>query len=426
MTKIQTGDMDRNVSEEVKRQRTFRQIGIWLGGVALLALALFGFRHALRANIRSSQIRTAVVEEGDIENTLAATGLILPEFEEAVTSPATADIKEVHLSEGTRVEAGDALLSLDKEALQMDVERLSDQLALRRNSILKLRLELSRSLFDLQIRDSIKALNISSLEAELDNTRRLNRVGGATQEEVEQAALSLRVARLEKRQLENELRTKQQSIQAELRESELEAQIQERSLSEMQRKLAQADIRAPRAGVLTWIRKEIGSSVREGEQLAKVAGLSSYRLEGSIADLYAGRIRPGMGVQVRINDSLLTGAITNVRPTVVNDILSFDVRLDDPRHPLLRPNLRVEVYVVTERREKVLRVANGPAFDGQSIRKLFVVEGNKAFRRSVPVGLSNFDYVELLGEVQPGERVIISDMSDYEHLKQITIKQMPQ
>lgn len=414
--------MDRNLSETVKRQRTLRQLGIWLVAITLAGLALLGLRSALQANIRSSQIRTAVVERGDIESTLAATGLILPEFEEVVTAPATADVKEVYTSEGAKVQAGDALLSLDKEALELDVERLSDQLALRRNSIQKLRLELSKSLFDLQIRDSIKALNISSLVAELDNARRLNRVGGATQEQVEQAELTLRIARLEKRQLENELRTKQQSIQTDLRESELEAQIQERNLRETEHKLAQADIKAPRAGVLTWIKKEIGSSVREGEQVAKVAGLSSYRLEGSIADLYAGRIQPGMAVQVRINDTLLTGAITNVRPTVVNDILAFDVRLDNPRHPLLRPNLRVEVYVITERRENVVRVANGPAFNGQSTQKLFVLDGNHAYRRNVPIGLSNFDYIELRGQVQPGEQVIISDMSDYEHLKQITIK----
>ncbi|MCB0572230.1 MAG: efflux RND transporter periplasmic adaptor subunit [Phaeodactylibacter sp.] len=414
--------MDRNVSEEVKRHRTFRQAGIWLSIAALLLLALFGLRRALQANIRSSQIRTAVVERGDIENTLAATGLILPEFEESITSPATADIKSVHISEGAQVEPGSLLLSLDKEALQLDVERLSDELALRRNNIRKLRLELSKSLFDLQIRDSIKALNISSLEAELDNARRLNRVGGATQEQVEQAELNLRIARLEKRQLENELQTKQQSIQAELKESELEAQIQERSLHETERKLAQADIRSPRAGVLTWIRKEIGASVREGEPLAKVAGLSSYRMEGSIADLYAGRVQPGMAVKIRINDTLLSGLITNVRPTVVNDILTFDVRLDNPQHALLRPNLRVEAFVVTERRKDVLRVANGPAFTGESNQKLFIVDDGRAYRRNVPIGLSNFDYVELLDHVEPGERAIISDMQDYEHLKQITIK----
>src|SRR5690606_34931296 len=124
-------------------------------------------------------------------------------------------------------QGGQPLLELDKQDLDAEVSRLRDELALKRNSIQKLRLELDKNFFDLQVRDSIKALNISSLEAALDNARRLKRVGGATQEQVEQAELELRIARLEKRQLENELRTKQQSIQAELRESELEAQIRE-------------------------------------------------------------------------------------------------------------------------------------------------------------------------------------------------------
>ncbi|MCB0546270.1 MAG: HlyD family efflux transporter periplasmic adaptor subunit [Phaeodactylibacter sp.] len=415
--------MDRAVSHTIQRQRFWKQLAFWLVGLSLLGLALFAFRNALRTSIRSAQLRTAVAERGAIIQTLAATGLVLPEFEEAITSPVTADIEEVLVSEGTEVKAGQPLLELNRQALEAEVSRLRDELALKRNGIRKLRLELDKSFFDLQVRDSIKALNISSLAAALDNARRLKRVGGATQEQVDQAELELLIARLEKRQLENDLSTKQQSIQAELRESELEAQIRERSLQEQEKKLSQAVLIARRPGVVTWINKQVGASVREGEQLCKVAGLGSYRLEGSVSELYASRVRIGMAVQVRINDSLLTGAITNIRPTVENDVLSFDVSLDQPSHALLRPNLRTEIFIVTGSRPDVVRVANGAAFNGQRQQELFILDGNRALRRTVPIGLSNFDYVELEEGVRPGEVVIISDMSEYEHLKEIEVKE---
>ena len=415
--------MDRAVSDTIQRRRFWKQLSFWLAGLSLLMLGLVAFRYALQTNIKRSALRTAVAERGSIIQTLAANGLVLPEFEEVITAPVTTDIEDILVTEGTEVTGGQPLLELGRQELEAEVGRLQDELSLKRNSISKLRLELSRSLFDLQVRDSIKALGISSLEAALDNARRLKRVGGATQEQVEQAELELLVARLEKRQLENELATKQQSIQAELRESELEAQIRERSLREREKKLAQTVLTARRPGVVTWINKQVGASVREGEQVCKVAGLGAYRLEGSVSELYASRLQVGMPVQVRINDSLLTGAITNIRPTVENDVLAFDVSLDNPSHALLRPNLRTEIFIVTGSRPNVVRVANGAAFNGQSRQELFILEGDRARRRRVPIGLSNFDYVELAEGVRPGETVVISDMSDYEHLTEVVVRE---
>ena len=415
--------MDRAVSDTIQRRRFWKQLSFWLAGLSLLMLGLVAFRYALQTSIKRSELRTAVAERGSIIQALAANGLVLPEFEEVITAPVTTDIEDILVTEGTEVTGGQPLLELGRQELEAEVGRLQDELSLKRNSISKLRLELSRSLFDLQVRDSIKALGISSLEAALDNARRLKRVGGATQEQVEQAELELLVARLEKRQLENELATKQQSIQAELRESELEAQIRERSLREREKKLAQTVLTARRPGVVTWINKQVGASVREGEQVCKVAGLGAYRLEGSVSELYASRLQVGMPVQVRINDSLLTGAITNIRPTVENDVLAFDVGLDNPSHALLRPNLRTEIFIVTGSRPNVVRVANGAAFNGQSRQELFILEGDRARRRRVPIGLSNFDYVELAEGVRPGETVVISDMSDYEHLTEVVVRE---
>jgi HlyD family secretion protein len=413
--------MDRAISNHIQQKEKLRKAALWIGGIALLALGVFLFRSSLQPGIKRSQFRTAVAERGPILSTLTASGLVLPEFEEVLAAPLSADIKAVYAGEGTQVEPGQALLSLDKSSLLLDLEKQKSELALKRNSIQKLRFELAKSLYDLEISDSIKALNISRLEAQLDNSRRLLKIGGATQEQVEQAELELRIARLEKRQLENDLKIKKQSVQAELRESELQAEIQEHSLREMERKLAKADLSALRSGVITWINHKVGSGIREGEQLVKIADLGSYRLEGAVSDLYANRVAIGMPTLIRINDTLLNGTVTNIRPTVENDILTFDVTLENPRHSTLRPNLRVEVFIVTDQRADVVRVANGPAFNGRSIQELFVVESDRARRRRVPIGLSNFDYVELRDQIRPGELVIISDMSDYEYLKELRI-----
>jgi HlyD family secretion protein len=126
-------------------------------------------------------------------------------------------------------------------------------------------------------------------------------------------------------------------------------------------------------------------------------------------------------VSVRIGKLKLAGTISAVRPSVENGIARFEVRLDEKSHAALRPNLRTDVFVITSFKDDVLRVSNGPFFKGRVDQKVFVIDGNRANRRIVDIGVSNYDFVELIGDINPGEEVIISDMSKYEHAEQVNL-----
>ncbi|MFT3826338.1 MAG: HlyD family efflux transporter periplasmic adaptor subunit [Chitinophagaceae bacterium] len=401
-----------------KRKTTIVIVSI----VAILTVAIWLLRVYLSSSVEQSAIITAVVETGDIDNTLEATGEVLPEFEQVITSPINAVIKNVLLDAGTPVKAGQSVLELDKEFTQLELDKLKYQLELKENNITKLKLEVNKSFYDLKANDSIKLLRINSLQAKVQDAKRLLKAGGGTREEVEQAELDLKVAQLEKRQLENEIRNKQLTMQTEIRESEITAQIQLKDLNELERKLQQANIVATRNGVITWVNKNIGSTIREGESLVKVADLGSYKVTGNISDTYAAQVHSGMPVVVRINDSLLRGEILNIHPAVQNSIVSFDVQLTDRSSKLLRPNLKVDLFLVTETHNNIMRVANGAAFNGGKTLEIFVVQDGKAIRRTVNIGLSNFDHVEIKNNVKPGDVIITSDMSQYKHLSTVTIQ----
>jgi HlyD family secretion protein len=124
---------------------------------------------------------------------------------------------------------------------------------------------------------------------------------------------------------------------------------------------------------------------------------------------------------IRINETPFRGKVTNINPSVQNGLISFDVQLNEKTNKLFRPNMKVDIYLVTQTKSHVLRVANGPVFKGGMIQDIFVLNGNKAERRTVHIGLSNFDYVELMDQVKPGDVVITSDMSNYKNVKEITI-----
>nr|WP_067053681.1 HlyD family efflux transporter periplasmic adaptor subunit [Mucilaginibacter sp. L294] len=414
--------MDKVIEEEVTARKKKNAIIIAIVVIVVLAAAIWLLRNSLKSTIRKADVTTAVVEKGSVENTLNATGEVLPEFEEILTSPINASIKKVLMDAGNKVKEGQSILTLDKSATQTEFEKLNFQLQSKRNEIGKLKLDLNKSFFDIRSNNDIKQLRISNLADAVENAKRLFKAGGGTREGIEQAELNLKVAQLEKKQLENEIKSKQQTMQIEIKEAEIALAIQQNDQSELQRKLNLANIIATRGGVVTWINKNIGATVREGESLARIADLSSFKVNGSISDNYMDQLRNGMPVIVRINEQQMKGHVANVYPSVQNSIVTFDVQLDERNNKQLRPNMKVDVFLVTDLHNNVMRVANGPAFKGADVQDIFVINGGKAEKRKVHIGLTNFDFVEIKDGIKPGDVVITSDMSEFKNSTELTIK----
>ncbi len=414
--------MDTEITEEVVKQKRKKGIIIGLIAIAILTLCIWLMRAYLKSSVSQSEITTAKVQVGNVENTLNATGEVLPEFEEVITSPINASIKNVIMDAGKKVNTGQSVLTLDKSAAENDYAKLKFELETKKNEISKLKLDLNKSFFDIQSNNDIKQLRIGNLTDAVENAKRLFKAGGGTREDIEQAELNLKVAQLEKKQLENEIKNKQQTMLLEEKEAEIAAAIQERDLNELQRKLDLANIVATRSGVVTYVNKNIGANISQGETLARIADLSSFKVTGSLSDNYLDQLHNGMPVIIRINDTQLRGSVSNVYPSVQNGIITFDIQLEERNNKQLRPNMKVDVYLVTSVHSKVMRVANGPAFKGASPQDIFVVSNGKAERHSVHTGLSNFDFMELKDGVKPGDVVITSDMSEFKNSKELTIK----
>jgi HlyD family secretion protein len=416
--------MDRAVSSDIIKKRNTKT---WLYAalaIVVVVTAVWLLRKSLYTSVKRAEIRTAVVETGDVENTLQASGVVQPELEQVITSPIAATIQQAHVNAGTSVKAGDRILELDRAFTQLEFEKQKDELALKRNGITKLQLELDKSFYDIKIQDSIKACRITSLKADLENARLLLKAGGGTQATIDKIETELRVAQLEKRQLENDIRSRQLVMQASLRESQITASIQEKELSEFERRLQQANIVAPLAGVLTFVNLNLGTKVSEGEVLARIADLRSYKILGSISDVYAPQLQVGMPVILRVNEELIRGSLVNIRPAVSNNVVSFDVAFDNQQYSAqLRPNQKVDLFLVTDAKPKAVRVANGPALKaGQSQDVFVLLNDGKAQRRRITTGLSNFDFMEIKEGLKTGETVIVSDLSAFKNVTEIKIK----
>jgi len=413
--------MDKPIEEEVSAKRKKKNYLIIFIIIVIVFASIWFIRFYFKPALTNSDITTAKVDIGIIENTINATGEVLPEFEEVLTSPINASIKKVLMDAGNKVNKGQSILELDKSVSQTDYGKLQFQMESKENEIRKLKLDLEKSFFDIKSNNSIKQLRISNLKDAVSSAKRLLKAGGGTKEDVEHAELELKVAELEKLQLENEIKSKQQTMKIEIREAEIALAIQRNDLDALKRKLDLADLIATRPGVITWVNKNIGSAVHEGDALVRIADLSGFKVAGSMSDNLLDKIHNNMIAIIRIGNTQLRGSIVNISPAVSNAIVSFDIQLNQKDSKELRPNQKVDVFLVTATRNNVLRIANGPAFNGSNLQEIFVLKNGIAERRTVKTGLSNFDYVEILSGLKAGDEVITSDMGDYKKSKTVTI-----
>jgi HlyD family secretion protein len=413
--------MDILIEEKVINRKKKKRILISCVVIAMLIATAWLIRYYFKPSLTRADFTTAKVATGIIENTINATGEVLPEFEEIIASPISASIKDVLMDAGNKVNKGQSILTLDKSITQTAYEKLRFQMESKENEIRKLKLDLEKSFFDIKSNNSIKELRISNLKDAVSSAKRLLNAGGGTKEDVERAQLDLKVAELEKLQLENEIKSKQQTMKIEIREAEISLAIQRSDLDALKRKLDLAEVVATRQGVITWVNKNIGASINEGEALVRIADLSGFKVAGSMSDNMLEKVNNHMAAIIRVGDKLLKGSIVNISPAVSNGIISFDIQLNDKSNAALRPNQKVDVFLITDTRNGVLRIANGAAFNGSNLQEVFVIKNGIAERRTVKTGLSNFDYIEIVSGLKDGDEVITSDMASYKNVKTITI-----
>ncbi len=414
--------MDRVISPRQLSKQKAKALSIGLLLFAAFAIAFIKFGSLVKPSISESALTTSIAEVGSIEATVAASGLIIPEYEFLITSPVNAKIERVLHNSGETVNAGESILQLNKESSLIAFEKLNEEQEVNRNKISQLELGLQRSLNELKTQCSIKEIRIKSLETALAHEQSLLSIGGSTEENVKQARLNLDIAQLELTQLQNQIGSQKAMMKADLKSLGYEINIREKDINEIRTKLKKAAITSPRKGVITWINDKIGSEISAGEDLVRIADLSSYKVDASISDNYADEVKVGRAAIVRINDTDLRGTITNIQPTVENGTVKFSISLAERNSRLLRPSLKADVFVVTSYKTKTIRVKNGPAFSGSEQQTLFVQNGNTATARKVKIGESNSDYVEILSGIKAGERVITSDMQEFLHLGSVEVR----
>jgi HlyD family secretion protein len=414
--------VDRPIDPAVHRSRQRRRLAAGLAVVLVVAASWWLLGRLLAPSVSASRIRTATVDRGPVEATISASGLVVPEIEQVVTSPVDARVLRILKRAGDAVSQGQPLVQLDVNEARLAVDTLAQDVAIKANDQARQRLALDKSLIDLNAREEVKRLQLESFRTQLARDRQLHAEGLLSEELLRTSELAEAQAAIELQQIQAERANAQQATRAELAGLDLEMGKLRKEAAEARRQLDLAALRADREGVVTWVVTQEGVAIRKGDPVARVADLTSFRVEATVSDVQLPRLSVGQPVSVRLSDGALEGTLASINPTITNGLVTVSIALRERSNPALRPNLRVDALIVTDRKPQALRIRRGPFATGEGTQDVFVLRGDRAVRAPVTFGLASFDHFEVVAGLNAGDEVVISDMREYRALPEVRIR----
>jgi HlyD family secretion protein len=115
-------------------------VGFGFLGLGLVYLLYTGIKLIMPYNLSEGDFRTTVVDYGTVLTLAEAEGIVEPENEVLLLAPATSIIEKIVNEAGSRVKAGDLILKLDPKPVEESIDKLMDDLEIKRNNLAKNRL----------------------------------------------------------------------------------------------------------------------------------------------------------------------------------------------------------------------------------------------------------------------------------------------
>ena len=220
------------------------------------------------------------------------------------------------------------------------------------------------------------------------------------------------------------LSTAQESISA--RTQVQQAAIdQARAVAELRdSRLAALKVRPGFSGVLQQVPVDVGQQVTPGQNLARVADPGRLKAEIRVPETRARDIQVGQSVSVDTRNGLVTGAVARIDPAVVNGTVQVDVSFTGPLPRGARPDLTVDGTIELEKLLNIVYVGRPALGQEQSTVSLYRIAADTGNAQRVPVtlGRSSVASIEVVAGLEPGDQVILSDMSAWDAFDRIRLR----
>ncbi len=389
--------------------------------VAAIATAIV-WKNPFIPTVKSNELETAIVDWGTVLKTVPAVGIVEPENEVLILSPASSVITNIQNGVGNKVKKGNIILQLDDKPVRDKIEEIIDQIGVKNNNLEKTILSAKSVRVDLDYNVEVKKLKIVSIKSDLVDQKQLLEVGGISPAKYDKTKQELTLAEkdLETIQAKNTIRLQQ--LATEEKGLLLQIDIQQKQLDQQKVLLDKMVIRATSDGIILGINGKEGEKVNTDRLLVRMSDLTTFKLSATIEDKHANVTKTGRGVIAIVDGKKLTGKIGTISPTIKDGQIEFDVFLDESNNSKLRPNMSIELLVIQSRKDSVLRIKKGPAFSKLNSHNIYFKKSDKAILRTVKTGLSGNEYYEIEEGANDGDEIIISDISSLRKLEEVDLK----
>ncbi len=416
--------MDIPRESEARKRRRQRLIYGFLGGIAILLVTMGLSRLGPAApTVELATIWPDTVKRGPMVREVRGLGTLVPE--DILWIPAVTDGRvKSRLLPGIAVQAETILIELTNPELEQETLDAEWQLKQALADFNSLKAQLDSKLLDQRVTAAKVQSDFEQAHLTAEKDDALVKLG--LQSELNQKLSAAKAAAFAtQNQIETErVKVLSDSIAAQL--AAQQAKIEQlRALFNLKRsQLDSLRVRAGAEGVLQEVPVEVGQSVDAGTILAKVAQPAHLKAQLKIAETQAKDVQLGQKASIDTHNGVIAGHVVRIDPSVIDGSRTVDVKLDDPLPPGAVPDLSVDGMITIERLSDVLYVGRPTQGLADSKITLFkLVKGSQeAVRVPVVLGRTSVSTVEIVEGLQPGDEVILSDMSRWDGFDRIKLQ----
>jgi HlyD family secretion protein len=411
-------------SPEVKRKKKIRRIiyaAIGLLAIVGVTIGVSRLRPAAPGVDRAT-VWVDTVKRGPMIRQVRGSGTLVPENIRWIPATTSGRVEKLVLRPGAQVTPTTVILEMSNPDLQQQV--MDAQLAFKSAEAAY---ENKRA--DLQSQLLNQEVGVTTLESQHKQAANTLAANEDLYKDKLISELQLKGYRAAEEDLKNQLAVAKQRLEiskagmkSQLAPQEAEVNQRRAVLDLRVKQIDDLKVKAGMTGVLQVLPVEVGQQVAAGANVARVADPTVLKAELRIAETQTKDIRIGQVAEVDTRNGTVPGKVTRIDPASTNGTVGVDVSLEGALPPGARPDLSVDGTVRLEKLDDVIFVGR-PAFgqEESTITLFKLTPDGEAHRTKVVLGRSSVSQIEIKEGLQPGDQVILSDMSSYDQFDRVRL-----
>ncbi len=414
------------VRKDLAQKRKRKRI-IMISGACLVLIVLFVGLSQLKPatpSVEKGAVWIDTVKRGPLLVEVRGVGTLIPENNRLITALSNGVVEELYIFPGAAIEENTLILRMSNPQLEQDAKNAELDLESSKAELANQEVLLQSQMLQMKA-------NFAQLEAGFRQAQKLVEVNQELFEEGLLAKVTLEQSKLDQDQFEKrfELEKQRLTFQQEAHEAQLNTfRVNIKQLEAVEallsRQVENLSVRAGIQGILQRLPVEVGQQLALGEVLAEVADPTKLKAVIEIQETQARDILIGQKATIDTRNGLIEGQVFRIDPAVENGTVAVDIQLTSKYPRGARPDLTVEGTIELQRIPDTVYVGR-PAFgreeSSMSLFKFETEASTYAMRTKVKFGRSSVSVIQVLEGLKPGDRVILSDASEWEKFDRINV-----